>query len=191
MTAKTFGNPIAQCPRSYGRHDGGSCMQDDVLQSATCSRLRQRRCRRRRVCVAAARGSAPAASGDHAGADRGGQEGGQARLLYRHGPAVGGAARARRSRQKYPGITRARRALRRRARVSAHRTGVRRATSTPSTWSTRPTSALHRLEAQRLARALSAGGGRPALSSQTYYDPDGLHVTTRVWSRRSATTPIW
>ncbi len=33
---------------------------------------------------------------------------------------------------------------------------------------------------QRLARAVPAGGGREALSTSDYYDPDGLHVTTRI-----------
>ena len=40
--------------------------------------------------------------------------------------------------------------------------------------------ALHRLEAQRLARALSARGRGASITTRPIYDPDGCIVTTRV-----------
>ena len=105
----------------------------DVLKGA-------RRARSRRLRRAGSRRRPPARS-DHAGADRGGEEGRQGRLLHGDGPAV-----RRTPRQGVRGeVSRhrgARRALRRRARVPAHRPGVCAATSTPSTWSTPPTSRI-------------------------------------------------
>ena len=74
----------------------------------------------------------------HARADRGGQERRQGRLLHLDRPAA-----RREDRQVVRGeISRhrgARRAHRRRARVPAHRPGIRAAASMRSTWSTRPT----------------------------------------------------
>ncbi len=106
-----------------------------------------------------------AAVADHAGADRGGQEGGQARLLHRHGPGVRGAAgqdvRGEVSRHR-----RARGALRRRARLHPHRPGIRQQHPRRRRGQHRGPGALHRLEAQRLARAVPAGGGREAFRQE-------------------------
>ena len=80
------------------------------------------RSRGHRLCEPAACGSA-AGRGDHAGADRGRQEGRQARLLHGHGPRVRPAA-GQHVRGEIPGHLRARRALRRRAHLHPHRSGV-------------------------------------------------------------------
>ena len=51
--------------------------------------------------------------------------------------------------------------------------------------------ALHRLDAQRLARALPAGGGRQALRQGTTTIRTGCTSRRASWSRRSPTTPTW
>ena len=121
---------------------------------------RDRACRRHTVRRADPRPGAGAGR-DHAGADRGGQEGGQARLLHRDGPRLRAAPRQGvRGQVRHRG---SRRAFRRRAGVHPHRPGVHRQHPRGRRRQHRRRRPLHRLDAQRLARALSAGGGRPAL----------------------------
>ena len=101
----------------------------------------------------------------HAGADRGGEEGRQGRLLHLDRPAA-----RREDRQGVRGEIsrhrRARRAHRRRARVPAHRPGIREPHLRRRCGELVRRRALHRLEARRPAGALRAGGRRAALSGR-------------------------
>ena len=146
--------------------------------------------RRRHGVRRAGAGGGAAGRGDHAGADRGGEEGGQVRLLHRHGPAIRREARQG-LRGEVPRHQCAGRAFRRRARVHAHRPGIFEQRARGRRGQHRRPVALHRLEAQRLACALYPGRGRQALR-QGLLRPRRLRGGhPRVWCRRSASTPIW
>ena len=73
-----------------------------------------------------------------------------------------------------------RRTLRRRARVSAHRPGISQQHPCRRRGQHRGRGALHHLEAQRLARVLSAGGRGQAFRQSATTIRTALHVTTRV-----------
>ena len=111
------------------------------------------------------RAQAPAAERDHACADRGGQEGGQGCLLHRHGPHAGRAARPD-LRGEVLRHGRAGGALRRRAHLHPHRPGILEQHPRRRRGQHVGPGALHRLEAQWLARAVPAGGRRPALREE-------------------------
>ena len=138
-----------------------------ALAAGAASRRRSCRPRRRRAPITPA-------------ADRGGQEGRQGRLVHLGRPAAG-----REDRQGLRGEIsrhrRAGRAHRRRARVPAHRPGIRAATSTRSTWSTR-----------RTPRISSSGSDDGMLAPYVpedvakfypaeHKDPDGMFASFRVW----------
>ena len=142
-----------------------------VVQAGCPARARPRSRRRARsppsaaaVGPGAGRVGRAAGERDHAGADRGGQEGRQGRLVHLGRPAAGRADRQR-VRGEVSGRRGARRAHRRRARVPAHRPGICEQHLRGRRRQLVGRRAFHRVEARRLARALRAGGRGQALSA--------------------------
>ena len=146
----------------------------DILKGSAASRPPRPR-RSPRACWRRRR-----SRGHHARARRGGHEGRQGRLLHGHGHPRGRAVRQD-LRGEISRHRRARRALGLGAALPAHRAGARQQHQRRRCRQQRGRRALHRLEAQRLAGALSPGGGRASTFPPRYRDADGMLVTTRVW----------
>ena len=164
--------------------------QGPALSARHLERLRGTRGRRTRGVRHARIGAGAGARGHHTRAHRGGQEGRQARLLHGHGHP-----RGREVRQGLRGEVsrrcRARGALGLGAGLPAHRAGARQQHPCRRRGQQRGRRPFRGVEAQRLARPLSARGGGEALSRRL--SRSRRRPTSRRASgcARSATTPTW
>ena len=145
----------------------------DVLKGSAAlagrDRVRRSRCARRRR----------RRRGDHAALIEAAKKEGKSPSTPRW-TSISRSGSARRSRQKYPGIAvRVERSGAERV-FTAHRPGIQRQHLRRRRRQHRRRRALHHLEAQRLARAISAGGGRASTTTRPTTTRTGFSIVTRI-----------